>query len=221
MKTKPDHWIEAGKKHLAKDIVFRGIIKRHADVPLLPQTRIDLLTSLTHAIVNQQLSGKVATVIFNRVRDLFPRRQLKAALVLKIPEDRLRKAGLSWNKIRSIRDLSQRIIDGRIPASAELFKLTDDALIERLTEVYGIGPWTVQMLLIFKLGRPDVFPANDLGIQKGFQKLHGRRALPKAKHIERHSHRWKPYRTLAAWYLWRAADEVVVKPVKGKPLWTS
>jgi len=201
------HWIEAGKKHLAKDPVFKELILRHTDIPLLAQKRIDLFSSLAHAITNQQLSGRVAQVIYNRVRALFPRKQLKPELLLKIPEADLRKAGLSWNKIRSMRDLAQRMIDKRIPANTKLFKLTDDVLIEKLSEVYGIGPWTVQMLLIFKLGRADVFPSSDLGVQKGFQKLLKKRLLPKAKHMDRHSERWKPYRSLAAWYLWRAVDE--------------
>ena len=92
-------------------------------------------------------------------------------------------------------------------------------MIEKLTDVYGIGIWTVQMLLIFKLGRPDVFPSADLGIQKGFQKILKRRSLPNAKHLDLHSVRWKPYRSLAAWYLWRAVDEVIVKPVEGRDMW--
>jgi len=215
----PAGWIEAGKKHLAKDPAFRMLIKRHKDVPLLPQARIDLFTSLTHAIVNQQLSGRVAEVIFGRVRNLFPRKQLKAAAMDQISDQQLRNAGLSWNKIKSLRDLAARINGRQLPTSAQLFRLSDDVILERLTEVRGIGPWTVQMLLMFKLGRPDVFPASDLGIQKGFQKLLGRRQLPKAKHLEKHGARWKPYRSLAAWYLWRAVDEVIVKPAAAKTMW--
>lgn len=199
--------------------MLKELVLRHPEIPLQPQKRVDLFSSLAHAITNQQLSGRVADVIFNRVRDLFPRRGLRPELLLKIPQGKLRKAGLSWNKIKSMRDLAQRLMDKRIPANPQLFKLTDDVLIEKLSEVYGIGPWTVQMLLIFKLGRADIFPSSDLGVQKGFQKLLRRRMLPKAKHMDLHSQRWKPYRSLAAWYLWRLADEVIVKPVEGTPMW--
>lgn len=199
---------------------MRLMVERHPEVPLIAAKSVDLFAALAHAIVNQQLSGKVAAVIFARLQALFPRRRLRAETLLTLPEARLRTAGLSWNKIRSLRDLATRMAQGELPKGAALRTLPDDTLMERLTQVHGIGPWTVQMLLIFKLARPDVFPATDLGILKGFQKLHGRRQLPTAKRVARHAERlWKPYRTLAAWYLWRAVDETIVAPVNGAPMW--
>ena len=215
----PNDWIELAKAFLKKDPVLRGILARQPHVPLQARKRVDLFASLTHAIVNQQLSGRVAEVIFGRLRALFPRKRLNPALLVKMSDAKLRKAGLSFNKIKSIKDLARRAIDGRLPSGKELRTLSDEALIERLTDVHGIGPWTVHMLLIFKLGRPDVFPSSDLGVQKGFQKLHGHAGLPTQKALAFHAEKWKPYRTLAAWYCWRAVDEVVVKPVDNGRMW--
>ena len=115
-----------------------------------------------------------------------------------MPAPKLRKAGLSRNKILSLKDLAQHVVDRRLPSPAQLKTLSDEAIAEALTQVRGIGPWTVHMLLIFKLGRPNIFPANDLGVQKGFQKLFLKRRLPTAKFLDRYSRRWHPYRTLAA-----------------------
>jgi len=220
MSARP-HWIKAGRRALSRDRAFRQLLKKYPEVPLRRSARVDLFQSLTHAIVNQQLSGRVADVIYERLRNLFPGKRLNPGRMRRLRGSTLRKAGLSWNKIRFLKDLARHLVEGRLPQPSELDALPDEMLMERLTAVNGIGPWTVQMLLIFKLGRPDVFPHADLGVQKGFQRLFGLKERPTAKFILAHSQRWKPYRTLAAWYLWRACEDVEFNPTEDEGvLWT-
>jgi 3-methyladenine DNA glycosylase/8-oxoguanine DNA glycosylase len=126
--------------------------------------------------------------------------------LLRTPDERLRAVGLSRAKLLALRDLAQRTADGGIPTLAVLDRLDDQAIIDCLTAVRGIGRWTVEMLLIFRLGRPDVLPADDLGIRKGFAVAFGRRQPPTRADIEKRGRRWQPYRTVASWYLWRAAE---------------
>lgn len=118
----------------------------------------------------------------------------------------LRRAGLSRNKARAVRDLAAKALDGTVPSFRALAKLEDEVIIGQLTRVRGVGRWTVEMLLIFTLGRPDVLPLNDLGIRKGFQRVYGMRRLPAARTLERAGRLWAPYRSVASWYLWRALD---------------
>ncbi|HEX5005414.1 MAG TPA: hypothetical protein VFV65_08855 [Gemmatimonadales bacterium] len=163
---------------------------------------------LLRAIVYQQLSGKAAATIHGRVRALFPpRRNLDPRAVLEMPEERMRGAGLSRAKLAAARDLAARALDGVVPTAAALRRMPDDEIIERLTTVRGVGTWTVQMLLIFRLGRPDVLPVHDLGIQKGFQLTYRTRQRPKPDRIEREARKWRPFRSVASWYLWRATDQ--------------
>jgi 3-methyladenine DNA glycosylase/8-oxoguanine DNA glycosylase len=167
-----------------------------------------LFLALAEAIVYQQLTGKAAATIFARVRALFPRvhEGPTPEQILRVSDDKLRAAGLSRSKLLSLRDLARRAADGRIPALDELHRMDDDAIIDRLTEVRGIGRWTVEMLLIFRLGRPDVLPLDDYGVRKGFGFAFKKRALPSRQELEARGARWKPYRTVASWYLWRAAE---------------
>jgi O-6-methylguanine DNA methyltransferase len=167
-----------------------------------------LFGALAEAIVYQQLTAKAAATIFARVRALFPRAHEgpTAEQILRVSDERLRAAGLSRSKLLSLRDLAQRAVAGDIPTLAEVHRMEDAAIIERLTGVRGIGRWTVEMLLIFRLGRPDVLPADDYGIRKGFAIAFKKRDLPARKDLERRGARWKPYRTVASWYLWRAVD---------------
>jgi len=164
--------------------------------------------ALAEAIVYQQLTGKAAATIFARVCALFPRahRGPTAEQILRVSDDKLRAAGLSRAKLLALRDLARRAADGEIPTLAEAQRMEDDAIVERLTAVRGIGRWTVEMLLIFRLGRPDVLPADDYGIRKGFAVAFRKPDLPGRKDIEKRAARWKPYRTVASWYLWRAAE---------------
>ena len=142
---------------------------------------------------------------------LFPRLHegLTAEKILGASDDKLRGAGLSRAKLLALRDLARRTADGEIPTLAEMQRLDDDEVITRLTAVRGVGRWTVEMLLIFRLGRPDVLPADDYGIRKGFAAAFRKRALPTRDELDRRGARWKPYRTVASWYLWRAAERAI------------
>jgi 3-methyladenine DNA glycosylase/8-oxoguanine DNA glycosylase len=158
--------------------------------------------ALAEAIVYQQLNGKAAATIFGRVASLFPNERLDPKRLLATSEEKLRAAGLSKNKLASLRDLALHATEGRIPTIVELGKMEDDAIVDALTSVRGIGRWTVEMLLMFRLGRPDVLPIADYGIQKGFA-----RVFPNVRtDIARRGERWRPYRSVASWYLWRATD---------------
>ncbi|HVC38018.1 MAG TPA: DNA-3-methyladenine glycosylase [Gammaproteobacteria bacterium] len=161
--------------------------------------------ALLRAITYQQLSGKAAATIHSRLLDLFPEGLVPERL-LAIPETALRGAGLSRNKVLAVRDLAIRTLDGGVPDFAVLEHMSDDEVIERLTVVRGIGRWSVEMLLIFTLGRPDVLPVDDLGIRKGFQLVYGMKRLPAAVTLRRAARVWSPYRSAASWYLWRATD---------------
>ena len=164
--------------------------------------------SLMRAIVYQQLSGKAAATILGRVMALLPEDDgSHPAALLDIPFEALRGAGLSRNKLLALKDLAAKTLDGTLPDSIDLQRMTDSEVISCLTEVRGVGRWTAEMLLIFTLGRPDVLPVTDLGIRKGFQKTYGMKSLPALSTLERVSLTWAPYRSIAAWYLWRAADD--------------
>jgi 3-methyladenine DNA glycosylase/8-oxoguanine DNA glycosylase len=167
-----------------------------------------LFAALAEAIVYQQLNGRAAATIFGRVCALFPRAHegLTAEHILRASDARLRGAGLSGSKLLSLRDLARRASTGAIPTLAEIRHLDDASIVERLTQVRGIGRWTAEMFLMFRLGRPDVLPADDYGIRKGFAIAFRKRTLPTRVELERRGARWKPYRTVASWYLWRAAE---------------
>ncbi|WP_437735190.1 methylated-DNA--[protein]-cysteine S-methyltransferase [Sorangium sp. So ce1335] len=167
-----------------------------------------LFVALAEAIVYQQLTGKAAATIFARVRALFPRAHEGPTpeQILRAPDEKLRAAGLSRAKLLALRDLARRAADGELPTLAEARRMEDEELIERLTQVRGVGRWTVEMLLMFRLGRPDVLPVDDYGIRKGFAIALGQGDLPARKDLEAHGARWSPYRTVASWYLWRAAE---------------
>ena len=167
-----------------------------------------IFVGLAEAIVYQQLTAKAAATIFARVRALFPRASegLTPEQILRASDNKLRAAGLSRSKLLSLRDLARRAAGGEIPSLAQIQRMEDEAIIDRLTRVRGIGRWTAEMLLMFRLGRPDVLPADDLAIRKGFAAAFGKRTLPGREDLERHGARWKPYRTVASWYLCRAAE---------------
>lgn len=163
--------------------------------------------SLLRAITYQQLSWKAAGTIHGRVVALFPAEHgPHPELLLGLPETALRGAGLSRNKVLAIRDLAAKALDGTVPETRHLRGLPDEEIIERLTQVRGIGRWTVEMFLISTLGRPDVLPVTDLGIRKGLQRTYGMKRLPAYSTVERAGRAWSPYRSVASWYLWRMAD---------------
>jgi DNA-3-methyladenine glycosylase II len=193
-------------KHLRDDPVMAGLIERVGPVKLRPR-RLPPFESLVHAIIHQQLSGQAAGTILGRFRALFGDDSFPTPeAVLRASPERLRSAGLSRPKAGYVLGIAQKAADGWVPSLDECHQMTDEELVERLTEVKGVGRWTVEMLLIFNLGRPDVLPVHDLGVRKGFQFAYAKRKLPEPEQLARYGARWAPFRTAAAWYLWRAAD---------------
>ena len=180
--------------------------------------------SLLESILYQQLNGKAAATIHGRVREIYGGDPAPQAL-LDTPEDRLRAAGVSGNKIKALRDLAAKTLDGTVPSHRAILKMPDADVVERLTAVRGIGPWTVEMLLIFRMGRPDVLPVTDYGVRKGFaltfMRLPKSRAieaadLPKPDVVFKRGQRWAPFRSVASWYLWRACDLARNTPPAGR-----
>jgi DNA-3-methyladenine glycosylase II len=189
--------------HLRKaDPVMRAIIDQVGAYQI--QFRDPDFETLVKSIVYQQLSGRVAGVIFGRVTDAAGGR-LTPEGILKLRPVRMRTLGLSGQKTAYIRDLARHTRDGRL-AFEELARLPDEAVIERLTEVKGIGVWTAHMFLIFALRRPNVLPTGDLGIRNAIRKAYGLLELPKPAEMETLSEPWRPYRTVASWYLWRSLE---------------
>ena len=192
--------------HLQRvDPVLAKIIARVGPYTLRPRREGTHYDALVRSIVFQQLSGKAAGTIHRRFCELYPAKRPRAHLVLTTADAALRAAGLSRQKIGYLRDLSARVNDGSLPL-AHLGRLPDDAIIEHLVQVKGIGRWTVQMFLMFRLGRPDVLPELDLGIQNAIQRAYRLRKRPKPKDVLRIGAKWRPYATLASWYLWRSLE---------------
>ena len=162
--------------------------------------------ALLRAIVYQQLSTASANAIFGRVEALFPEGEITPEAVLAMPEDSLRECGVSRPKIRYMKDLAQKTIDHVIPSLDEMTQLDDEEILERLCAVKGIGRWTVEMLLMFNLGRPDVLPSTDLVIRRGFKNIYDWKELPSIKELEKFGEVWRPYRSVASWYIWRFED---------------
>ena len=176
-------------------------------VTMRPDLSHSLFRVLVRSIVHQQLTGRAAATILGRVTRLFaPKRFPTPRDLLEIPPERLRAAGLSTAKTAALRDLSARTLDGTVPSLSRVRRMEDEEIVARLTAVRGIGRWTVEMLLIFKLGRPDVLPLGDLGVRKGFALTFGTRKLPEPAAMDRRGERWRPYRSVASWYLWRALE---------------
>jgi len=194
--------------HLATiDQVMRGLIEDIGPCTLKPHARRSPFESLVRAIAHQQLHAKAAESILARLIALFPGRRFpRPDDLLAIDGRAIRAAGFSQPKILALRDLAEKTLDGTVPTNRVIQKLEDDDIVERLIEVLGIGRWTVEMLLIFQLGRPDVLPVDDFGVRNGFRIAYKRRSMPTPKQVLRYGERWRPYRTVAAWYLWRAAD---------------
>ena len=191
----------------ATDPRMAALIARSLRYNVKPGGSLRPFDALAESIAYQQLSGKAAATIWKRVRALYPRRRyLDPHLVLKTPDEKFRAAGLSRSKVAALKDLAAKTIDGTVPSARALAKMSDEEIIERLITVRGIGRWTVEMLLLFDLGRPDVWPVHDYGVQKGFAKTFGRRKLPKPKQLMKLGEKFRPHRSVAAWYFWRALD---------------
>ncbi len=189
------------------DCRLAAIIRQAGPFTWRPKPSQRPFEALIMSIIHQQLSGIAAASIHRRVRALYaPREGLRPEDVLETPDEDLRGAGLSRAKVASIKDLARKALDGTVPSLARLRSMGDEAIIQRLVQVRGVGRWTVEMLLIFRLGRSDVLPATDLGVRKGFKATYHLAELPAPAEILAHGEKWRPWRSVASWYLWRAAE---------------
>jgi 3-methyladenine DNA glycosylase/8-oxoguanine DNA glycosylase len=216
--TSPCLWPEDGVEpidltHVLAELSRRDpVLGRHIEsvgaFALTGPTSMDgPFAALARAIVYQQLTGKAASTILGRVLDLFPENGFPTPEAMRaMPHRKLRTAGLSEAKAKAIHDLARHAAEGTIPSLGELRRMPVDDIIERLTVVRGVGRWTVEMLLIFRVGHPDVLPVHDLGVRKGLARLMRRTVLPDEKALARRGERWRPWRSVASWYLWRAAE---------------
>jgi DNA-3-methyladenine glycosylase II len=198
----------AAHKHLKKrDPILRRLIREHGKCALVPEKSRSPFQSLVQAVAHQQLNGTAANTILQRFIKLFPGRKFpRPEDLANVTDEQIRACGFSFAKIKSIRDIAEKTSSGVVPTSRQIAKLSDDEIVARLTEVRGVGRWTVEMLLIFQLGRHDVLPADDFGVRTGFRVAYKKRDLPKPKELLAFGEKWKPHRTTAAWYLWCAAD---------------
>jgi DNA-3-methyladenine glycosylase II len=205
-------------KHLSKqDPVLRKLIRKHGNCSLAPESRRSPFQSLVQAVAHQQLNGTAANTILTRFKKLFPGRKFpRPEDLAKVTDAQIRACGFSFAKIRSIRDIAEKTLSGVVPTSREIVKLSDDEIVARLTEVRGVGRWTVEMLLIFQLGREDVLPADDFGVRSGFRHAYKKREMPKPKDLLAFGEKWRPHRTTAAWFLWLAADSTKAAAKKKK-----
>jgi len=191
----------------AKDSQLAPLIKETQEFRIEAHGSDSPYEILLEAIAYQSISGKAAATIFGRVKALGSTGGIPAPQeMLKLRRPALRKAGLSGAKILAMKDLAQKTIDGVVPTLEQAEKLSDEELVERLVSVRGIGAWTVEMFLIFRLGRPDVLPIHDLGVKKGWSITYGKKHMPKPKELLAFGERWRPYRTVASWYMWRACQ---------------
>jgi DNA-3-methyladenine glycosylase II len=212
----------AAHAHLsAKDKRLAKLILKNGEFKFALETCDSVYESLLESIAFQSISGKAATKIFSRIRALGANGVCPTPEeILATPVRTLREAGLSNAKAAAMHDLAQKTIDGVVPTLEAAHALSDQELVERLSSVRGIGAWTVEMFLMFRLGRPDVLPIHDYGVQKGFALTYGTEFIPKPRELAEFGERWRPYRSLASWYMWRAVEhyghkrKVTKAPVK-------
>jgi len=183
------------------------VIERAGPFTLRPEKMQSPFQALLRAIVYQQLSGKAAATIYSRVQAVFPGRNgLNPQAIVEVADELLRGAGMSRAKVAAVKDLAAKTLDGTVPNLPKLRKMDDEEILARLVSVRGIGRWTVEMLLMFRLGRPDVLPIGDLGVRRGFMLTYRKPAMPPPGELATYGQRWRPYRSVASWYLWRAVD---------------
>jgi DNA-3-methyladenine glycosylase II len=194
--------------HLSKvDRHLRRVIRKVGPGDVAFPRGVHPYKTLVTAVAHQQLTGKAAKTILGRVLALFPGKRFPAPQdLVRIPDSKLRSAGFSRAKVAAVKDIAAKTISGIVPTRRAMTQMSDADIIERLTSIRGVGPWTVEMMLIFTLGRPDVLPATDYGVRKGFALTYRRRELPSPKELLAYGERWKPHRSAAAWYLWRATE---------------
>ena len=201
-----DGMARARRVLMRRDPVLRAIISKYGPCGIKTGREADIFCGLVESIVSQQLSTRAAATIYGRLRALMPGGGAPTPhAILPLSDDVLRGAGLSRQKVSYLRDLSQRVIDGSLNTDA-FATLTDDEVVAQLTQIKGIGRWTADMILIFRLARPDILPVGDLGIVKAVQKAYGLRKTPDATRLFEIGERWRPYRSIASWYLWRSLE---------------
>lgn len=202
-------------EHLSKvDPVLRGVIREIGPCTLVPETRRAPFESLVRAVAHQQLNGAAAETILKRFLAHFPGRRFpRPEDIAGLPDASIRGAGFSQAKMRAIRDIAEKSLAGVVPTARRISRLSDEEILLRLTECRGVGRWTGEMLLIFQLGRPDVLPVDDFGVRQGFMHAFRHPVQLKPKELAEYGLRWAPYRTTAAWYLWRVADRAKEAPV--------
>jgi len=198
----------AAIKHLRRsDKTISKLIGKVGACTLETKRHRSPFEALLQSIVYQQLNGTAAGTILGRVKAIYPRRRFpRPEDILATPDEKFRAAGLSRAKVAAIKDLADKTLHGVVPSSRTIITLSDLEIVERLRVVRGVGPWTVEMLLIFHLGRPDVWPVTDYGVRKGFAQSYGLADLPSPKALIELGEKWRPHRTIAAWYFWRALD---------------
>ena len=195
-------------QHLsAVDKTLARLIRKVGPCTLKPERNCSPYKSLVRSVAYQQLNGTAAATILGRVQKLFPGKRFpEPEDLVSISADLLRGAGLSRAKTAAVKDIAAKTIEGVVPTSRVIRKMSNEEILERLTTIRGVGPWTVEMLLMFRLGREDILPITDYGVRKGFAVTYKLSELPSPKELLAHGERWRPYRTTAAWYLWRALD---------------
>jgi DNA-3-methyladenine glycosylase II len=194
--------------HLARtDAVMAALVAAAGPYRLKPELECTLFRALARAISHQQLHANAANAILRRFASTCGRGDFPTPEeVLAAPKRRMRAAGFSLSKIAALKDLAKKTLTGVVPERASLAEIADEQIIERITQVRGIGRWTVEMMLMFQLGRPDVLPVDDFGVRNGFRLAYGLRKMPPPRALAAYGARWRPYRSAAAWYLWRAVD---------------
>src|SRR2546429_6531347 len=199
---------EAAIEHLSQsDKVLARLIRRVGPCRLEARRSAGPFQALVQAVAHQQLNGTAAKTILKRLIAIYPGRKFPAPEdLLATPDERLRGAGLSRAKVAAIKDIAAKAREGIVPSASALKKMSDPEIVQRLIAIRGVGPWTVEMLLIFTLGRLDVLPATDFGVRKGFALTYMRDELPKPAELLEYGERWRPYRSIASWYLWRRLD---------------
>ncbi|NIT04414.1 DNA-3-methyladenine glycosylase 2 family protein [Candidatus Saccharibacteria bacterium] len=194
-------WKEADR-FLKKDKYIGPLLKKYGPCTLQPRKKSEYFEDLVDAVVQQQLSIKAGATIFGRLKEALGG-EVTPEEILRLKDAKIRECGLSFSKISYLKDLSKKVKDNEVETH-KLDKLTDEAVMEELVSVKGIGRWTAEMFLMFDLARPDIFPADDVGIQNGFKKLTGKNIKPDK--MGDFARRWAPYRTIASWYIWRSLE---------------
>jgi DNA-3-methyladenine glycosylase II len=207
VKSQPQpEWSQAIEHLSAADPKLAVLIAHCGPCTMQIPHDFSIFYSLARSIVYQQLAGAAASAIMGRVEALFAKGRMTPKNLLALDDATLRAAGLSQNKLAALRDLAAKCLDGTIPTKRTLARMTDEEIIEHISQVRGIGRWTVEMLLIFRLGRPNVLPVDDYGVRKGMQRLYKLRDLPKKDAMTRRARKWEPWRSVASWYMWRCAE---------------